>query len=73
LCSVIGVELIAIVLMGVLPPEVIAAGITGGLATCIVQVSLFLIWWSYLKRLSAVESKRTTRVESKSATLDVPV
>lgn len=61
LCSVIGVELITIPLMGVLPPHVLAAGISGGLATCILQVFLFLIWRFYFKKFSAVESKYTTR------------
>jgi GYF domain 2 len=61
LCSGIGVELIAILLMGVLPSDVLAAGITGALALCIVQMSLFLIWWSYTKKLSTVESKDTTQ------------
>ena len=70
LCSLIGVELITILLMGVLAPPVLAAGITGGLATCILQVFLFLIWRFYFKMFSTVESKLPLAIESKSTTLD---
>jgi GYF domain 2 len=64
LCSAVGVELITIPLLGVLPHDVLVAGIIGGLATCILQMFLFLMWWFYFKKFST-EAEPQLRVTEK--------
>jgi hypothetical protein len=52
----IGVEFIAILLMGDLPSEVLAAGIGGVFGAGITEVFYFLIWWFYFKKSKRVRN-----------------
>jgi hypothetical protein len=52
----IGVEFIAIVLMGDLPSEILAAGIGAVFGAGIREVFYFLIWWFYFKKSKRVRN-----------------
>jgi hypothetical protein len=56
LVAFIVVELIAILLMGDLPSEVMAAGIGGVVGAGMTQLIYFLIWWFYFQNSKRVQN-----------------